>query len=96
MHTRGNQLLPELLLTLSDTLHIQYRYNKHVHEEVSCQKDFYFFLQSDCISNLAILFDFCIFDISFGYIMEVAIDNRLSIVKSLLTTGCQSLLTTGK
>ena len=32
MHTRGNQLVPELLLKLSDTLHIQYRYNEHVHE----------------------------------------------------------------
>ena len=26
MHIRGNQLVPELLLKLSDTLHIQYRY----------------------------------------------------------------------
>ena len=30
--------MPEVLLKLSDTLHIQYRYNEHVHEEVSCQK----------------------------------------------------------
>ena len=33
MHTRGNQLVPELLLKLSDTLHIQYRCTEHVHEE---------------------------------------------------------------
>ena len=32
------QLVPELLLKLSDTLHIQYRYIEHVHEEVSCKK----------------------------------------------------------
>ena len=37
-HTRGSQLVPELLLKLSDTLHIQYRYIEHVHEEVSCKK----------------------------------------------------------
>ena len=30
-----HELVPELLLKLSDTLHIQYRYNEHVHEEVS-------------------------------------------------------------
>ena len=29
----------ELLLKLPDTLHIKYRYNEHVHEEVSCQKN---------------------------------------------------------
>ena len=38
MHTRGSQLVPEL----SDTLHIQYRYIEHVHEDVheelSCKK----------------------------------------------------------
>ena len=37
-----NQLVPELLLKLSDTLHIRYRYNEHVHEEVSCQKKCFF------------------------------------------------------
>ena len=35
--------MPELLLKLSDALHMQYRYNEHVHEEVSCQKHFFFF-----------------------------------------------------
>ena len=38
MHTWGNQRVPQLLLKLSDTLHIQYRYNELVHEEVPCQK----------------------------------------------------------
>ena len=37
MHIQGNQLVPELLLKLSDTLHKQYGYIEHVHEEVSCQ-----------------------------------------------------------
>ena len=36
MHIQGNQLVPELLLKLSDTLHVQFRYIEHVHEEVSC------------------------------------------------------------
>ena len=36
-----NQLVPELLLKVSDTLHIQYRYNEHVHEDVSCQKNYF-------------------------------------------------------
>ena len=40
VHTRGSQLVAELLLKLSDTLHIQYRYIEHVHEEVSCKKYF--------------------------------------------------------
>ena len=40
MHIQGNQLVPELLEKLSDTLHKQYRYIEHVHEEVSCQKKF--------------------------------------------------------
>ena len=31
----------ELLLKLFGTLHIQYRYNEHVHVEVSCQKIFW-------------------------------------------------------
>ena len=30
--------MPEVLLKLSDTLHIQYIYNEHMLEEVSCQK----------------------------------------------------------
>ena len=30
--------IPELLLKLSDTLHIQYRYIEHVNEEVSGKK----------------------------------------------------------
>ena len=42
MHTRESELVPELLLKLSDTLHIQYRYVEHVHEEVSCQKKILF------------------------------------------------------
>ena len=40
MHTRENQLVPELLLKLSDTLHIQYRFIEYVHEE---GHDFFFF-----------------------------------------------------
>ena len=38
VHARGNQLVPELLLKLSDTVHIQYRYIEHVHKEVSSKK----------------------------------------------------------
>ena len=56
MHTRGSQLVPELLLKLSDTLHIQYRYIEHVHEKVSCKKK-NTFQQNGCVSNLAILYD---------------------------------------
>ena len=63
MHTQGNQLVLELLLKLSDTLHKQYRYIEHVHEEVSCQKSY--FCPSDCLSNLVILYGLCIPDSSF-------------------------------
>ena len=59
MHTRGSQLVPELLLKLSDTLHIQYRYIEHVHEEVSCKKK-YLLAKWLLIYNLAILYDMCI------------------------------------
>ena len=62
MHTWGNQLVT---VKLSDTLHIQYRYNEPVHEEVSRQKNF--FWQSDCFANLAILYGLCILDSSFLY-----------------------------
>ena len=55
MHTRGSQLVPELLLKLSYTLHIQYRYLEHVHEEVSCKE--YFLAKWLLIYNLAILYD---------------------------------------
>ena len=41
MHIRGSQLVPELLLKLSDTFHIQYRYSEHVHEEVPCKKNLF-------------------------------------------------------
>ena len=41
MHVWCNQLVPELSLKLSDTLHIKYRYNEHVHE-VSWQNFFFF------------------------------------------------------
>ena len=41
MQTGGNQLIPELLLKLSDIWHIHYRYNEHVHEEVTCQKNIF-------------------------------------------------------
>ena len=34
VHARGNQLVPELLLKLSDTLHVQCRHIEHLHEEV--------------------------------------------------------------
>ena len=57
--------MPEVLLKLSDTLHIQYRYNEHVHEEVH---EIFFFLQSDCLSNLAILYGLCILDSSLLYL----------------------------
>ena len=41
MHARVNQLEPELLLKLSDTLPTQYRHIEHLHEEVLCQKNFF-------------------------------------------------------
>ena len=77
MHTQENQLAPELLLTLSDTLHKQYRYSEHVHEEVSCQK---YFWQNDCLSNYATLYCLCILNSSFlywpllcgGYLISIA------------------------
>ena len=59
MHTRGSQLVPEFLLTLSDTLHIQYRYIEHVHEEVSCKKK-NLLAKWLLIYNLAVLYDMCI------------------------------------
>ena len=34
------ELVPELLLKLSDTLHKQYRYIDHVHEDISCRKTY--------------------------------------------------------
>ena len=34
VHARGNQLVPELLLKPSDTLHTQSRHIEHLHEEV--------------------------------------------------------------
>ena len=43
--------------------YLQYRYIKHVHEEVSCQKTFFWL--NNCFSNLAILYGLCILDISF-------------------------------
>ena len=58
MHAEGSQLVPMLLLKLPDTLHIQYSYIEHVHEEVSCKKKY--FWQNGCLSNLAILYDMCI------------------------------------
>ena len=64
VHTQGNQLVPELLLKLSDTLHLQYRYNEHVHEVSYKKKHFW---QRDCLSNLAILYGLCILDSSFLY-----------------------------
>ena len=51
-------------------------YNEHVREEVSCQKKY--FWQSDCLSNLAILYGLCILDSSFlyycagGYLTSIA------------------------
>ena len=59
MHTQGSQLVPKLLLKLSVTLHIQYRYIEHVHEEVSCKKK-YLLAKWLLIYNLAILYDMCI------------------------------------
>ena len=37
-YTGKSTCIPELLLKLSDILHIQYRYIEHVHEEVSGKK----------------------------------------------------------
>ena len=65
MHTWGNHLVPELLLKLSDSLPIQYWNSEHVHEEVPCQNTY--FWQSNCLSNLAILYGLCIIDSSFLY-----------------------------
>ena len=59
MHTRGSQLVPELLLKLSDTLHIQYRYTEHLHEECHAKKK-YLLAKRLLIYNLAILYDMCI------------------------------------
>ena len=56
MHIQENQLVPELLLKVSDNLH---RYIEHVCEEVSCQKNFFW------LNNLAIMYGLCILDISF-------------------------------
>ena len=58
MHTLESQLVPELFLKLSDTLHIQYKYIEHVHEEASCKK--ITLQQNGCLSNLAILCGMCI------------------------------------
>ena len=52
VHARENQLVPELLLKLSDTLPTQYRHIEHLHEEVLCQK--INFWQNDSFVNLAI------------------------------------------
>ena len=38
VHAWGNQLVPELLLKPSDTLHKQCRHIEHLHEEVGCHK----------------------------------------------------------
>ena len=59
MHIQGNQLVQELLLKVSNTLHSQYRYIEYVHEEVSCQK------KICLVKNLALLYGLCILDISF-------------------------------
>ena len=50
VHIQGNQLVPELLLKLSDPLRKQSRCIEHVH---------------NCLSNLAILCGLCILEISF-------------------------------
>ena len=65
VHIQGNQLVPELLMKLSDTLHNQLRYIEHVHEEVSCQNNNFWF--NNCLLNLAILYGLYILDISFLY-----------------------------
>ena len=59
MHVWGNQLLPQLLLKHSDTLHTQYRHIGHLHEGVWCHKNV--FWQNDSIFDLAICFLFCFF-----------------------------------
>ena len=61
MHTRGSQLVPEHFLKLSNTLHIQYRYIEHVHEEVSCKKKKKIpFSKMAAYLYLGILYDVCI------------------------------------
>ena len=59
MQTWASQLVPELLLKLSDTLHMQYRYIEHVHEGMSCKKK-YLLATWLLIYNLGILYDMCI------------------------------------
>ena len=49
----------------TETLHTQYRYIEHVHEEVQCQKNY--FWQNDCLSNFAILNGLCTFNSSFHH-----------------------------
>ena len=38
VHTRANQLIPQLLMKQFDTLPAQYRHMEHWHKEVWCQK----------------------------------------------------------
>ena len=40
VHTMGIQLVPEILLLVSDALYTQYRHIEHLHEEVRCLKLF--------------------------------------------------------
>ena len=51
VHAWGNQLVPELLLKLSDTFPTLYRHIEHLHEKVWCQKNN--FWQNDSFVNLA-------------------------------------------
>ena len=67
MHIKENQLVPELLLKLSDTLH------KHIGILGMCMKKCHakkkrvFVWLNNCLSNLAILYGLCILAISFLY-----------------------------
>ena len=47
VHAQGNQLVPELLLKQSDTMHAQCWHIEHLHEEVWCHK--VLFWQNDIV-----------------------------------------------
>ena len=50
MHTRADQLLPQLLMELFDTLHTQCLHIEHMHEGVWFTKTYY--CQNDSYENL--------------------------------------------
>ena len=50
VHTRADQLLPQLLMEQFDTLPIQYRHIEHMHEGIWFKK--IFFRQKDSYENI--------------------------------------------